>query len=144
MSKFLEHTSRAFNSTKREDFIKAIGFAVHYLQDASTPPHTEHGNYLHKLYRLPMHILFEKGKKLGTSNRLEILNRNYTPEEIPFSTLKSLFHNTALFTVQRENKVNYKNINKWFAIQQRCYNRTVNASKAYLNYMLQYIPKQLK
>ena len=142
MSAFLRHDTFAKRAAKKGDintYYREVGYALHYLQDGGTPPHTEHGNYLHKLFRLPMHILFERGKKVGTTNRLDTLLKNYKSEEIPFSNLKSLFHNTALFTLQPENLVNYLNIYKWAGIQQRCFDRSVNASKAYLNRALHYI-----
>ena len=152
MSKFLYHTEEAMNKLKldadtdkkREEFMREVGYAVHYLQDASTPPHTEAGNYAQKLFRLPMHINFECGLGVGASWKLDKLKANHTPEELPFSTLKMLFHNTALFTVQEENKVKYKNLGRWPEIQQRCYDRGVNASKAYLDYILQYLPQEPK
>ena len=143
MSRFLTYARKAMKETDREMFLRKIGYAVHYLQDVSTPPHVEHGNYLHKLFRIPMHNMFEKGKKLGATSRLDILEKNYMPEEIPFSNLKQLFHNTALYTVQPENKVKYTNIKQWFGIQQRCFNRGVNVSKTFINYMMQYLPKKL-
>ena len=74
---------------------------------------------------------------------LDILEKNYTPEEILFSELKQLFHNTALYAVQPENHVKYTNIKQWFDIQQRCFNRGVNVSKTFINYMMQYLPKKL-
>lgn len=142
MSRFITYANKAKKETVREDFLRKAGYAVHYLQDASAPPHTEHGNYLHKLYRVPMHKWFEKGKYIGATSRLDILEKNYVPEEIPFSDLKLLFHNTALYTVQPENHVRYYNIKKWPEIQQRCFNKGVNASKAFLDYILQFLPKK--
>lgn len=142
MSAFIRHDAFAKKAAKKGDketFYRELGYALHYLQDGGTPPHTEHGNYLHKLFRLPMHILFEKGKKVGATNRLDALTNNYKAEYIPFSNLKSLFHNTALHTLQPENLVKYRNIFKWSNIQQRCFDRSVNASKAYLDHALQYL-----
>ena len=154
MSRFLHYTRKAFREKNdREMFLRNIGYAVHYLQDASTPPHTEHGNYFHKLFRIPMHSWYEKGKTVGITAKLDRLIKNYTYENLSPSgnqswkpqdmikNLKQLFHNTALFTVQNENKISYLNIPKWTEIQQRCFDRGVNASKVYLDYMLQYIPK---
>ncbi len=144
LSKFLEHNKKAQKAATKNDldlFLKEVGYALHFLQDGGTPPHTEHGNYLHKLFRIPMHVDFEKGKKRGASSRLDILKKNYVEEYLPFSSLKMLFHNTALFTLQPENLVKYTNKKSWNEIQQRCFNRGVNASKAYLNYILEYLPK---
>lgn len=143
-SKFLFHTRKAKQAAKKnnlEAFLRSIGYAAHYLQDGGTPPHTEHGNYLHKLFRIPMHTDFERGKKRGASSRLDILKKNYEYERLPFSTLEMLFHNTALYTIQPENHVNYLNKRKWSEIQQRCFNRCVNVSKMYFEYILQYLPK---
>jgi hypothetical protein len=142
LSKFMEHTNRALKQRDRKEFLKSVGYAAHYLQDAATPPHTEHGNYLHKLYRLPMHIQFEKGKKLGASSRHPELLKGYIYEYLPFSSLESLFHNTALFSVQPENLVGYNNILKWAKIQQNCFNRAINATKAYFDYILKFLPKE--
>ena len=142
MSAFLRHDAFAQKAAKKGDkdtFYRELGYALHYLQDGGTPPHTEHGNYLHKLFRLPMHMLFEKGKKIGATGKLDKLTQNYKYEELTFSTLKSLFHNTALFTLQPENLVKYRNIFRWNGIQQRCFNRSVNASKAYLDHALKYL-----
>ena len=144
LSRCLAHTEKAKEYAKsgdRDAFLKEVGYAVHYLQDASTPLHTEHGSYFKMLLRLPKHIAFERGKNLGATSRLSELRENYTPEELPFSSLEMLFNNTALFSVQPENRVKYTNINSWADIQQRCYDRGVNASKAYLDYILQYLPK---
>lgn len=141
MSRFLFWTRKAKKENSRDVFLRKLGYAVHYLQDAGTPPHTEHGNYLHKFFRIPMHKWFENGKNIGASSRLDILEKNFVPEEIPFSSLKSLLQNTALYTVQPENHVKYLNYKKWPEIQQRCYNKSVNTSKAFLDYMLQFIPK---
>ena len=142
MSRFLHFTKKAQKETNRENFLRQLGYAVHYLQDAATPPHTEHGNYFHKLFRIPMHTMFERGKCIGASSRLDILSQNFTKEDLPFSTLKMLFHNNALFSVQPENHVNYFNISKWPAIQQRCYDRSVNSTRVFLDYMLQFLPKK--
>ena len=145
MSRFLRHDMRAKRATKKNNmdvFLREIGYAAHYLQDGGTPPHTEHGNYFHKLYRLPMHIAFERGKRFGATSRLETLVGNLVREDVPFSTLKMLFHNTALFTVQPENLVRYYNVHKWAGIQQRCFNRSVNATAAYMNHVLQFMPKK--
>ena len=144
LSRFLAHTEAAKERSKAGDtdgFLKEVGYAIHYLQDGGTPPHTEHGNYFQKIWRIPMHRAFEKGKNVGTTQRLPILKENYTPEEIPFSSLEMLFHNTALFSAQPENQVSYGNVKEWGGIQQRCYDRSVNVSKAYLNYILQFLPK---
>ena len=145
-SGFLNHNELATNAYKKGDrkgFLTEIARSVHYLQDVSTPMHVEHGNYLHKLFRLPMHIQFEKGKRLGATHRLDVLEKGFVSEEIPLSSLELLFHNTALFTVQSENHVKYTNIKKWFEIQQRCVNRGINASKAYFDYILKFLPKKI-
>lgn len=145
LSGFINHNKEAVKAGKSNDrnlFLTKIAHAVHYLQDGSTPPHTEHGNYFHKLYRLPMHHFFEKYKPFGATSRLNIIEKGYEYERLPFSTLESLFHNTALFTVQPENHVSYANVCKWFEIQQRCINRGINASKAYFEYILKYLPKK--
>ena len=89
-----------------------------------------------------MHLAFEKGSKVGATPRLDILRENYTPEEIPFTSLEMLFHNTALFTAQPENHVSYMNVSSWAEIQQRCYDRGVNVSKTYLEYILQFKPEE--
>ena len=145
LSRFLAHTQRAKEIAKtgdREAFLKEVGYAIHYLQDGGTPPHTEHGNYLQKLFRIPMHLAFETGEKHGATPRLDVLRANYTPEEIPFTSLEMLFHNTALYSVQPENHVTYLNVSSWADIQQRCYDRGVNVSKTYLDYILQYMPPE--
>lgn len=142
LSRFLSWTNKAKKEKNREEFLRKIGYAAHYLQDAATPPHTEHGNYLHKLFRLPLHNLFEKGKNIGASSRLDVLEKNYVYEEIPISSIKSLLHNNALFTVQPENLVKYRNYKKWPEIQQRCYDRSVNSTKAFFDYIMQYLPEK--
>lgn len=140
MSRFLKHTENAFKQTNRDEFLREVGYAAHYLQDAATPPHVENGNYLHKLYRLPLHHMFERGKKYGASNRSSELLENYKDGDVHFNSLEQLFHNTALFAVQKENQVNYDNIKEWFSIQQRCFNRSIDATKAYFDYMLKHLP----
>ena len=145
LSKFLYHNSKAeeaINTGKREIALREAGYAAHYLQDGATPPHVEHGNYLHKLFRLPMHISFERGKKYGVSSRLNFLINHFIPEDIHFSNLKSLFHNTALYTVQTENHVSYSNKKLWPKIAQRTFNRGVNASKAYFQYIFSKFPQK--
>ena len=153
MSRFLHHTSEALKQNDRDAFLRETGYAVHYLQDVSTPPHTEHGNYFQKLFRIPMHKKFEKGKKSGASSRLDILLDNYKFEDLSpssnlpsgkkemLSSLERLLHNTALFTVQKENVVKYTNLKKWPMIQQRCFDRGVNVTKVFLDMILQYLPK---
>lgn len=143
LSKFLVHTNKALEHTAdRDEFLKEVGFAAHYLQDAATPPHTEHGNYLEKLLKIPLHTQFERGKVHGASSKLDELTKNYVYERLPFSNLTTLFHNTALFSVQPENKVTYTNVKKWGEIQQNCFNRAVNATKTYFDYMMQFLPKK--
>jgi len=141
LSKFLFHTEEAMKSTDRKSFLERVGMASHYLQDASTPMHVRQGNYFSMLTRLPAHKEFEKGKKYGASTHLGILEQNYIPEEIPFDTLKKLLHENALFTIQKENQVKRANRNLWGEIQQRCFNRGVNSTKSYLDYILKYLPK---
>ena len=146
MSGFLNHNKEAMDAAKagnREQFLLKIAHAVHYLQDASTPMHVDHGNYFTMLLRLPMHIQFERGKKLGATNRLNILEKGFIPEELPVSSLDMLFTNTAYYTVQAENKVKYTNIRRWGDIQQRCFNRGINASKAYFDYIMKFLPKRV-
>lgn len=141
-SKFLSHTQTALKQKDRDNFLRYVGYASHYLQDASTPPHAEHGNYFHKLYRLPMHMMFEKGKINGANSRLEEFAKGYTEENLSYPNLETLFHNTALHSVRKENKVGYDNIKDWKNIQQRSYNRSVNATKVYLEHMLKYLPEE--
>ena len=141
-SKFLSYTKKAMQAKERETFLKHLGFASHYLQDASTPPHVEHGNYFHKLYRLPMHIMFENGKKYGANSHLEEFKKSYTYEKIPFTNYETLFHNTALYSVRNENKVGYDNVKQWFDIQKRCFNRSVNVTKTYIDQMIKYLPEK--
>lgn len=141
-SKFLTHTKNALKQKDRDSFLKYVGYASHYLQDASTPPHAEHGNYFHKLYRLPMHMMFEKGNKIGTNARLDELAKDYKYENLTCPNLETLFHKTALHSVKEENKVGYDNIKEWKGIQQRSYNQSVNATKAYLEHILKYIPQE--
>lgn len=152
-SRFMTFTRKALKQNDIDGFLRDIGYAIHYLQDAATPPHTEHGNYLQKLFRLPMHIQYEKGKKLGTSTKLDTLAKNYEFEDMsPSSNIPTkkkdipkiaelLFHNTALFSVQPWNQVKYRNVSKWPEIQQRSYNKGVNATRAYLELILPYAPK---
>ena len=85
--------------------------------------------------------MFERSKRFGVTEKTDLLLKNYKYEDIPFSTLASLFHNTALYTVQTDNLVRYHNIKKWPGIQQRCFDRSINATKAYFDYILQYLPK---
>lgn len=141
MSRFLAHSEKALQETKREDFLREIGYAAHYLQDAATPPHVENGNYLHKLYRLPMHLMFERGTKHGAKGKTDSILKNYIPTDTSFVSLKQLFHDTANFAVQKENKVEYNNIKKWFGIQQKCIYRSVDATRSYFDYMLKFLPK---
>ena len=152
-SRFMTFTRRALKQKDMEGFLRNIGYAIHYLQDAATPPHIEHGNYLQKLFRLPMHIQFEKGKKLGASSKLDILIDNYKFEDMsPSSNISTkkedipkivemLFHNTALFSAQPWNQVKYRNFMKWPEIQQRSFDKGVNATRAYLDLILPYAPK---
>ena len=89
-----------------------------------------------------MHISFERGKKYGVSSRLNFLVNHFIPEDIHFSNLKSLFHNTALYTVQTENHVPYSNKKLSPKIAQRTFNRGVNASKAYFEYIFSKFPQK--
>ena len=165
LSRFLMHNKKAMDAAKegnRDLFLRETGYAAHYLQDGATPPHTEHGNYAHKFFRIPMHRLFERGKHIGTNDRLDILKKNYKYEKLPFAMLAQtfhdiqrksqieelplnilagFFHNNALFSVQTENQVRYNNFSKWKGIQQRCFDRSVNSTKAYFEYIMRYIPK---
>ena len=97
---------------------------------------------LYKKWQKATQNLFEKSKKFGASYKTEELLKNYKPQEFSFSTLKALFHNTALFAAEKENRVNYDNIKTWLGIQQRCFNRSIDATKAYFDYMLQHLPKK--
>ena len=145
-SGFLNHNTKALEAAKngnREQFLLKIAHAVHYLQDASTPMHVAYGNYLTMLLRLPMHVQFERGKKFGATSRLNILEKGYIPEELPVSNLDTLFMDTANFTIRPENKVKYTNIKKWLGIQQRCVNYGINASKAYFDYIMKFLPKKV-
>ena len=71
------------------------------------------------------------------------LINHYVKEEIPFSNIASLLHNTALYTVQPENHVSYSNKKLWPKIQQRTFNRGVNATKAYFEYVFSKLPKKI-
>lgn len=142
MSRFLAHSEKALQSAKREDFIREIGYASHYLQDATTPPHVENGNYLHKLYRLPMHYMFERGLINGAKGKTGKFLESYTPTELPLLSLKQLFQDAAMFAVQKENRVGYDNIRKWARIQQNCFNRSVDVTRSYFDYMLKFLPSK--
>ena len=144
LSKFLYHNGESEKASKvgnRELALREAGYAAHYLQDAATPPHVEHGNYFHKFFRLLMHKDFEKGKKYGVRTRLPFLIDHYVKEEIPFSNLASLLHNTALYTVQPENHASYSNKKLWPRIEQRTFNRGVNATVAYFEYIFAKLPR---
>ena len=146
LSKFLFHNAeseKAIRAGDRELALREAGYAAHYLQDGATPPHVEHGNYFHKFFRLLMHKDFERGKKHGVKARLPFLIDKYVKEDLPFSTLGALFHNTALYTVQPENHVSYSNKKLWPKIQQRTFNRGVNATVAYFNYIFSKLPKKV-
>ena len=152
-SRFMSFTRKALQQKDPDGFLRNLGYAAHYLQDVATPPHTEHGNYLQKLFRLPMHIQYERGKKLGTGAKLDILTDNFKYEDMsPSSNLSTkredipkivelLFHNTALFSVQPENVVKYMNVSKWPTIQQKSFDRSVNVTRTYFDLMLPFMPK---
>jgi hypothetical protein len=144
LSRFIMHHERAIEASKKHDrdlFLREMGYAAHYLQDAATPPHTEHGNYLHKLFRVPMHQMFEKSKRYGAKYKTDVFIKNHKYDNIPCSNFAALLHNNALFTVQPENFVRYFNIAKWPDIQQRCFDRSVNSSRTYFKEMIKYLPK---
>ena len=146
LSGFLNHNKEAIAAAKagnRKQFLLKAAHAVHYLQDASTPLHVEHGNYFTMFLKLPLHILFERGKKIGATARLKKLEKGFIPEELPVTSLYMLFTNTAMFAIQPENKVKLTNIKQWFDIQQRCMNRGINASKAYFDHIMKYLPKRV-
>ena len=138
--KFKYHVNNALKESNREKFLREIGYAVHYLQDVSTPLHTEQGGILQKFFKFPIHVKFEKGEFIGASSRLQILKKQYSPEKLKFSNLQVLFYNTALFSSRPENKVKYTNKNEWFGIQQRCFNRGVDASREFFKFILRYLP----
>lgn len=161
LSRCLKHSREALKTNDRELFLRKIGYAAHYLQDASTPPHVEGGNYAQKFFRLPMHIQYEKGKKHGELARLNEILSKYRYEPMPYSNtheiqylhgrkkinktlenIKSLFHNLALYSAQPENHVRYTNIKEWSGIQDRTIAKGINATRVYFEYMLQFIPKK--
>ena len=143
LSNFIKHTLKAFNASAigdRKNFLISIARAVHYLQDGSTPVHTKYGNFLQKLFRFPMHELFEVGYKIGTLSRQKTLEKGYKYEKMSVESLNALFYNTVLYASSPENQVAYSNIRDWFDIQQRCVNKSINASKAYFDYIMQFMP----
>ena len=142
LSRFRRHNSNAVKSARNGDwegFLRSVGYATHYLQDAGTPMHTEKGSYFKMILRIPKHRMFEKGKKCGEVANLGKLKENYTYEKLEYNPKdkNELLMDTARYSSSPQNKVKYTNKSKWPEIQQNCFDKTVNATKAYLNYMLE-------
>lgn len=142
MEKFVYHINNAFKELDREKFLREVGYAVHYLQDVSTPLHTEQGGIFQKFLKLPVHRKFERGKSIGASSRLSVLKGNYSPTKLRFANLERLFFDTAFYSCNPKNKVKIINLSKWAEIQQRCFNRGIDASREFFDYMLPFCPKK--
>ena len=122
-------------STK-EEVLKKLGYALHYLQDMSVPLHTEPGGLIHKILKYKLHGNFERGKKYGATAHLDILTQNFKAEDLEYSSILDLFTKTAEYSQNPEFKVKRFNKKNWISIQQACFNRGVNASREFLEKVL--------
>ncbi len=135
-SQFKEHLQQAMLSEAKEEVLKKLGYALHYLQDMSVPLHTEPGGLIHKILKYKLHGNFERGKKYGATAHLDILTQNFKAEDLEYSSILDLFTKTAEYSQNPEFKVKRFNKKNWISIQQACFNRGVNASREFLEKVL--------
>lgn len=136
LERYKEHLQMALTVNDKPNFLKHAGFAIHYLQDVSMPMHTEPGGLLQKITRYNIHKEFETGKKYGATPALKKLLAGYMPENLEYNSLIDLFVSTAEFSQRPEFKVKKYNKSDWFNIQQRCFNRGVDATREFFNKLL--------
>ena len=142
LKKFIEHYRQAFKTEGRKDFLKEVAYALHFLQDAGTPVHTEESNFLKKIRDFYLHKNFERGEKYGAASRHNQLLAGYQPQKIDFLKLDNLFIDTAKFSAQAKYRVSRFNKSKWANIQQECFNYGVSASKEFIDFMMNFLPKK--
>lgn len=128
-SRFKELLQRSILSHNKDDFLKYMGYTVHYLQDMSTPLHTESGGLIQKVLKYKTHKDFERGKKYGATANIAKLKNEYKPESVNFSSLLDLFIGTSIFSSRPEFKVSMFNKKEWARIQQACFNKGVDTSR---------------
>ena len=128
---FNEHLQQAAMSKTREDFFKHTGYAMHYLQEVALPMHTKSGGIISKVFDYKTHRDFEKGKKHGAKVHTSKLMEKYKETPLFFSSLQDLFQGTAMFSRSKNLQVNQFNKKSWETIQQKCFNRAVDASSEF-------------
>jgi len=142
LAKFIEHYKNAFKQDNRKDFLYETGCALHFLQDANTPVHTEKGTLFSKIRDYYLHRNFERGKTYGAESKLDKFVHNYKPKKIDFLKLDDLFINTARFSAQTKFRVSRFNKSKWESIQQECFNYGISATKEFIDFMMNFLPKK--
>lgn len=135
-SQFKEHLLRAMDAKDKNEFLKYLGYALHYLQDMSVPMHTEQEGLLKKILKYKLHKNFERGEKYGAASKHNELTQNYKYESVDHGSVLGLFIDTADFSQQPQFKVTRFNKGKWPYIQQMCFNRGVNSSKVFIEKIL--------
>ncbi len=142
LAKFTEHYKKSFKADSRRDFLYEVAFALHFLQDANTPVHTEQSSFIVKFRDYYLHKNFERGEKYGAASKHTQFLKNFKPQKIDFLKLDDLFIKTAEFSSQDKYKVSRFNKSKWENIQQECFNYGVSASKEFVDFMMKFLPKK--
>ena len=141
LTRFLYYVEKAKTALTRDEQLRNCGYAMHYLQDADTPVHTQKGGILHKMFKVKLHTSFERHPIWGATAHLSELQRDYIPQKVEFKTLEQLFYNTACFSSQPHLQPKYYNKKNWINIQHECYNHGVDVCREFMKYMMKYIKK---
>lgn len=126
---FNKHVIDSLNPLDSEDFLRNAGYAIHFLQDVSMPMHTESGGILQKMRDYYLHKNFERGEKYGTAQNIKELIAEYEPESLNTEDVRKIFLDTARFSSRF--KVSRFNKKDWIKIQHLCFNRGVDATRAF-------------
>lgn len=135
-NQFKEHVTTALLSRDNDNFIKHAGYALHYLQDMAVPFHTERGGLVSKVLKYKLHSDFEKGAKYGAQSNIKKLMENYNSKTINFTTFLDLFKNTAEFSQKPHLRISRYNKEKWYSIQQECFDMGVNTTREFFEKLL--------
>jgi hypothetical protein len=117
--------------------MKEIGMALHYLQDMTVPMHTKRESFAKKILDYYLHINFEMGKRMGALKRQDLLAENYIPQSVGHRVMfDDLFLSNVIFSRNSALQVRRTNKTDWPDIQQKCFDRAVDSTAAFLKKLL--------
>lgn len=127
---FEKHIEKAkkYCETNKEKAAQHIARALHFLQDAANPLHTQRGSLIQKIKDKVMHTRFEK---MALVNQEELIN-SYKPKVLPQLTNNEVFMSNVVSSSNSE-QVSTNNYTNWHNIAETGIHKSIESSANLLN-----------